>query len=193
MNLGKRRTLAETVKARVRARVEHPFRIVKRVFGCDMVCYRGLERNVQRLALLPGFSNLMIAQPPLSLQGRSVSGICRTGPAGAETAVIPERKRSFGASGPPKTGRCSREGQFPQPKPENPLQIRGSLRDCNGHHLGDALGAWRCCTWDTQPFKCISIALGQVPQSSRHACRRSFQRRTTKRSSCSSRSGSVPL
>ncbi len=40
MNLGKRRTLAETVKARVRARVEHPFRIVKRVFGCDMVCYR---------------------------------------------------------------------------------------------------------------------------------------------------------
>ncbi len=71
---GKRRTLApgsaaaraEKAKARVRARVEHPFRIIKRVFGCDMVRYRGLERNVQRLALLPGFSNLMIAQPHLS-------------------------------------------------------------------------------------------------------------------------------
>ncbi len=67
----KRRTLApgsaaaraETAKARVR--VEHPFRIIKRVFGCDMVGYRGLDKNVQRLALLPGFSNLMIAQPHL--------------------------------------------------------------------------------------------------------------------------------
>ncbi len=49
----------------MRARVEHPFRIVKRVFGCDMVRYRGLDKNVQRLALLLGFSNLMIAQPHL--------------------------------------------------------------------------------------------------------------------------------
>ncbi len=38
----------------------------ERVFGCDMVRYRGLEKNVQRLAPLPGFSNLMIAQPHLS-------------------------------------------------------------------------------------------------------------------------------
>ncbi len=56
---------AEKAKARVRARVEHPFRIVKRVFGYDMVRYRGLDKNVQRLALLLGFSNLMIAQPHL--------------------------------------------------------------------------------------------------------------------------------
>ena len=55
---------AETAKAR--ARVEHQFRIIKRVFGCDRVRHRGLERNVQRLAPLPGFSNLMIAQPHLS-------------------------------------------------------------------------------------------------------------------------------
>ena len=47
-------------------RAEHPFRIIKRVFGCDMVRYRGLDKNVQRLALLLGFSNLMIAQPHLS-------------------------------------------------------------------------------------------------------------------------------
>ena len=38
----------------------------ERVFGCDMVRHRGLERNMQRLALLPGFSNLMIARPHLS-------------------------------------------------------------------------------------------------------------------------------
>ena len=37
---------AETAKARVRARVEHPFRIVKRVFGCDMVRYRGAAFGV---------------------------------------------------------------------------------------------------------------------------------------------------
>ncbi len=38
----------------------------ERVFGHDMVCHRGLERNVQRLAPLLGFSNLMIVQPHLS-------------------------------------------------------------------------------------------------------------------------------
>ena len=58
---GSAAALAETAKARV----EHPFRIIKRVFGCDMVRYRGLDKNVQRLALLPGVSNLMIAQPHL--------------------------------------------------------------------------------------------------------------------------------
>ncbi len=66
----KRRTLAPGSAAaraeKAKARVEHPFRIIKRVFGCDMVRYRGLDKNVQRLALLPGFSNLMIAQPHLS-------------------------------------------------------------------------------------------------------------------------------
>ncbi len=32
--------------------MEHPFRIIKRVFGCDMVRYRGLDKNVQRQARL---------------------------------------------------------------------------------------------------------------------------------------------
>ncbi len=50
----------------MRARVEHSFWILKRAFGCDKVRCRGLERNVQRLAPLLGFSNLMIAQPHLS-------------------------------------------------------------------------------------------------------------------------------
>ncbi len=38
----------------------------ERVFGHDKVRYRGLKRNLQWLALLLGFSNLMIAQPHLS-------------------------------------------------------------------------------------------------------------------------------
>ncbi len=41
--------LEQTAKARVRARVEHPFRIVKRVFGYDRVRYRGLERTCSGL------------------------------------------------------------------------------------------------------------------------------------------------
>ena len=37
------------VKAKVRARVEHPFRILKRIFGFDKVRYRGLAKNHNRL------------------------------------------------------------------------------------------------------------------------------------------------
>lgn len=50
----------ERKKASVRAKVEHPFRYVKRVFGYTKVRYRGLHKNTQRLALLLGFTNLLI-------------------------------------------------------------------------------------------------------------------------------------
>jgi IS5 family transposase len=74
MRPGQRRALPEgdldrrieRCKARVRAKVEHPFRYVKRVFGYDKVRYRGLEKNTNRLALLLGFSNLMTAEPCLT-------------------------------------------------------------------------------------------------------------------------------
>jgi IS5 family transposase len=36
-----------TTKARVRAKVEHPFRILKRVFGFTRVRYRGIWKNHQ--------------------------------------------------------------------------------------------------------------------------------------------------
>ena len=48
-------------KASVRAKVEHPFLYVKRHFGYAKVRYRGLAKNTQRIALLRGFSNLLIA------------------------------------------------------------------------------------------------------------------------------------
>ena len=41
--------------------VEHPFLYVKRHFGYAKVRYRGLAKNTQRIALLLGFSNLLIA------------------------------------------------------------------------------------------------------------------------------------
>ena len=69
MKPGRRRLLGEGVaeeaaekrKASVRAKVEHPFLYVKRHFGYAKVRYRGMAKNRQRIALLLGFSNLLIA------------------------------------------------------------------------------------------------------------------------------------
>ena len=69
MKPGRRRLLAESGaeeaaekrKASVRAKVEHPFLYVKRHFGYAKVRYRGVAKNRQRIALLLGFSNLLIA------------------------------------------------------------------------------------------------------------------------------------
>ena len=69
MKPGRRRLLdkdgpeaaAEKRKASVRAKVEHPFLYVKRHFGYSKVRYRGLAKNTQRIALLLGFANLLIA------------------------------------------------------------------------------------------------------------------------------------
>ena len=52
---------AEKRKASVRAKVEHPFLYVKRHFGYAKVRYRGLAKNTQRIAMLLGFANLLIA------------------------------------------------------------------------------------------------------------------------------------
>ena len=49
------------MKASVRAKVEHPFLYVKRRFGYRKVRYRGLAKNTQRIAMLLGFTNLLIA------------------------------------------------------------------------------------------------------------------------------------
>ena len=69
MKAGKRRRLdkagveesAERRKASVRAKVEHPFLYLKRHFGYAKVRYRGLSKNTQRIAVLLGLSNLLIA------------------------------------------------------------------------------------------------------------------------------------
>jgi len=53
---------AEKIKASVRAKVEHPFRYIKQVFGYCKVRYRGLAKNNNRLHLLAAFSNLLIGE-----------------------------------------------------------------------------------------------------------------------------------
>ena len=77
MQPGKRRALntthkwarmlekAEQLKASVRAKVEHPFRVVKQQFGYAKVRYRGLAKNTARLTMLFALSNLWMARREL--------------------------------------------------------------------------------------------------------------------------------
>ena len=52
----------ETLKARIRARVEHPFRVVKRQFGFVKVRFRGLAKNTAHVLTLFALSNLWQAR-----------------------------------------------------------------------------------------------------------------------------------
>jgi IS5 family transposase len=49
-------------KSKVRAKVEHPFLILKRVFGFTKVRYRGLEKNATRLFVACGLVNLYMVR-----------------------------------------------------------------------------------------------------------------------------------
>jgi len=74
MRVGKRRALnkdtplgqlldeCERLKARIRAKVEHPFRVIKRQFGHLKVRYRGLIKNTQQLHTLFALSNLWMVR-----------------------------------------------------------------------------------------------------------------------------------
>lgn len=55
----------ERLKACVHAKVEHPFRAIKRQFGFTKVCYRGLVKNTARLTTLFALSNLWMARRKL--------------------------------------------------------------------------------------------------------------------------------
>ncbi|MFX8215062.1 transposase, partial [Acinetobacter baumannii] len=60
----------ERLKASVRAKVEHPFRVVKQQFGYAKVRYRGLAKNTARLTMLFAMSNLwMVRRQLLGVRG----------------------------------------------------------------------------------------------------------------------------
>jgi len=79
MRPGKRRALDKTrrshqlidelerFKASVRAKVEHPFRVIKRQFGHVKVRYRGLKKNTAQLVTLFALSNLWMARKTLNV------------------------------------------------------------------------------------------------------------------------------
>lgn len=52
----------ERLKAQVRAKVEHPFKIIKNIFGLRKVRYRGLEKNTAQLMTLFGLCNLLLCK-----------------------------------------------------------------------------------------------------------------------------------
>ena len=56
---------AEKLKAGIRAKVEHPFRVIKRQFGFVKVRYRRLKKNTAELFTLFALSNLWMARSKL--------------------------------------------------------------------------------------------------------------------------------
>ena len=55
----------EQAKASIRAKVEHPFRVIKRQFGFVKVKYRGLAKNTANLVTLFALSNLWMVRKRL--------------------------------------------------------------------------------------------------------------------------------
>ena len=55
----------ERIKASIRAKVEHPFRVVKRQFGFVKARYRGLKKNTAQLTTLFALSNLWMVRDKL--------------------------------------------------------------------------------------------------------------------------------
>jgi IS5 family transposase len=54
--------VVEQLKASIRAKVEHPFHIVKNLFGMKKVRYKGLTKNTAQLFTLFGLANLLITK-----------------------------------------------------------------------------------------------------------------------------------
>jgi len=57
----------ERIKASVRAKVEHPFRVIKRQFGHVKVRYRGLKKNTAQLHTLFALANLWMVRKALAV------------------------------------------------------------------------------------------------------------------------------
>ena len=77
MRPGKRKTLdrsqlkehladeIETINASIRAKVEHPFRVIKQQFGFAKVRYKGLAKNTGQIVTLFALANLWMARKKL--------------------------------------------------------------------------------------------------------------------------------
>ncbi|NMG68171.1 IS5 family transposase [Azoarcus indigens] len=72
--LGKLLEKLERAKASIRAKVEHPFHVVKNLFKHKKTRYRGLAKNEAQLFTLFGLANLFLARRPLlALRARGAS------------------------------------------------------------------------------------------------------------------------
>ena len=62
--------LVETAKAHIRAKVEQPFRVIKRQFGFQKIRLRGMVKNRCKVNVLAALSSLFIAR------GRMLCSTC---------------------------------------------------------------------------------------------------------------------
>ena len=60
--LSPREEQSNHTKSKVRARVEHPFLVIKRIFGFAKVRYRGLAKNANRLFVICALANLYLVR-----------------------------------------------------------------------------------------------------------------------------------
>ena len=57
----------EKIEASIRAKAEHPFRLIKRQFGFVTVRYRGLAKNAAQVKTLFALSNLWMVRKKLAV------------------------------------------------------------------------------------------------------------------------------
>lgn len=91
----------ETLKARVRARVKHPFHLVKNLFRHRKVRYRGLARNTAQLQVLFALANLVITQRALLPRPGPESGT-GTRAHGSQSRFRAPRAPAGPSPGPPR-------------------------------------------------------------------------------------------
>ena len=64
---GRLQDLVEGAKAHIRAKVEHPFRVIKQQFGFQKTSFRGLAKNHCKMNVLAALTNLFMARRQLLL------------------------------------------------------------------------------------------------------------------------------
>ena len=69
----------ERLKSKLRAHVEHPFRVIKQQFGYRKVPYKGLAKNAHHLNMLFALSNLYLCRRQLANQYAVLRLLCKNG------------------------------------------------------------------------------------------------------------------
>jgi IS5 family transposase len=67
--LTERETAANRTKSKTRAKVEHPFLVIKRLWGLAKARYRGIAKNATRTYVACALANLFLTRRCAALQG----------------------------------------------------------------------------------------------------------------------------
>lgn len=93
----------EHLKASMRAKVEHPFRVVKQQFGYAKLRYRGLAKNTARLTMLCVDGKT----PSVGSEGMSAPSVRQTASASTQIETIgPEIRRQVILTNPSWASAC---------------------------------------------------------------------------------------